>query len=403
MPVFRYQGRDRTGKQRAGRVTALNKKEAVGKVRESGIAVISIEELKGILYKEIQIGIAKKIKYQDLVIYIRQFSTLLKAGISIVEANSILAHQTSSKLLKKVLGDIGESLREGKPYTEAAEEHRRIFPPLYINMMRAGEAGGNLDEILERMADYYEKQNATRQKIKSALMYPAFVGVISIAIVIFLLSTVVPAFADMFSSFGGKLPLVTRIVIHLADFFKQFWWVFLLLALVLYIGVYFIRKNRDSKYYLDFVLLRIPLFGKLLQKAAIARMARTLASLFSSSVPILQSLTIVERIIGNEVHARVLNEAKFSIEKGQSISRPMESHWAFPPMVTSMISIGEKSGTIDVMLEKIASFYEAEVENATEQIKSLIEPIMIVLLAFMVGGIVAAIAVPMFSIFQQIQ
>ncbi|RFU71573.1 type II secretion system F family protein [Peribacillus saganii] len=402
MPVFRYQGRDKKGRKKAGRVTAENRREAVIKIREQGIAVISIEELTGLLYKEISVG-QKKVKNQDLVIYIRQFSTLLKAGITVVEATNILARQTASKVLKKTLEDVAVSLDEGKPYSEAAEAHRHIYPPLFINMMRAGEAGGNMDEILERMAVYFEKQYQTRQKVKSAMMYPATVGFISIVIVIFLLSTVVPAFADMFASFGGELPWITRAILGMGDFFQAFWWLFLLLFISAYLGIQYIRSNKRTKYYFDLFMLRVPLFGKLLQKAGIARMTRTLSSLFTSSVPILQSLAIVEKVIGNEVLARVMKESRTSIEKGQSISVPMERHWAFPPMVTSMIAIGEKSGTMDLMLDKVADFYEMEVDNATDQIKSLIEPLMIVLLSFVVGGIVAAIAVPMFSIFETIK
>ncbi|PLT32390.1 type II secretion system F family protein [Bacillus sp. V5-8f] len=401
MPVFQYQGRNKTGKRKSGKVMAENRKEAVLRLRESGVSVISINELNGILYKEISLG-GKKVKNKDFIIYLRQFSTLLKAGVPIVEATKILAQQTSSKVLKKTLAAVVQNLEEGKPYSDAAEEQNGAFPPLFTNMVRAGEAGGNLDEILERMAVYFEKQYRTRQKVKSAMMYPATVGIISIVIVIFLLSTVVPAFAGMFATFGGELPLITRIVMSLGSFFGSYWWVFLLLAIAVYIGVYLLISNRKTKYFLDYVLLKLPLFGSLLQKAQIARMTRTLSSLFSSSVPILQSIMIVERILGNEVLSKVLREARTSIEKGQSMAVPMEIHWAFPPMVTQMIAIGEKSGTLDSMLDRVADFYEMEVDNSTDQIKSLIEPMMIVFLAFVVGGIVGAIAVPMFSIFETI-
>lgn len=402
MPVFRYSGRDKKGKLKKGKLTAENKREAAAKLKENGIAVTSIEELKGILYKEIHLG-SRKVKHKDLVIYIRQFSTLIKAGITLVEATHLCSRQTASKLLRKSLEDIAMSLEGGKPFSEAAELHRKIFPPLFINLMRAGEAGGNLDEILERMAVYYEKQHHTRQKVKSALMYPLTVGMISALVVIFLLSTVVPAFADIFRSFGGELPLITKMVLGMGTAFMQFWWLlFLGVALILF-GIHFLRSDRRTKYYFDLFLLRTPLIGKLLQKAEIARMTRTLSSLFASSVPVLQSLAIAERIMKNEVLIKVIKDARVSIEKGQSISVPMERHWAFPPMVSHMIAIGEKSGTMDLMLDKVADFYEMEVENASDQIKSMIEPMMIVFLSFVVGGIVAAIAIPMFRIFETIQ
>ncbi|MGX2960740.1 type II secretion system F family protein [Peribacillus sp. JNUCC 23] len=402
MPVFHYQGRDRMGRKKQGKMTADTRKEAVTRLRETGIAVTSIDELKGILYKEISLG-RKSIKNRDFIIYLRQFSTLIQAGISVVEATKILAEQTSSKLLRKTLEHIVQSLEDGNPYSEGAEKQRNVFPPLFINMMRAGEAGGNLEEVLERMAVYFEKQYQTRQKVQSALMYPATVGCLSIIIIIFMLAKVVPTFANMFTSFGSELPFFTKLILNLGGFFERFWWVFLLLAVGLYIFIRYIRSNSEMKYYLDYWLLRMPIFGQLIQKAEIARMTRTLSSLFKSSVPILQSLTMVEKILGNEVLTKVMKQSRLSIEKGESMAIPMERHWAFPPMVTQMIIVGEKSGTLDVMLDRVADFYEMEVDNATNQMKSLIEPFLIIFLAVVVGGIVAAIAIPMFTIFNKIQ
>ncbi|WP_028392097.1 type II secretion system F family protein [Bacillus cihuensis] len=402
MPVFHYQGRDRAGRKKQGKVTADTRKEAVEGLRETGIAVTSIDELKGILYKEISLG-SKKVKNRDFIMYLHQFSTLIKAGISVVESTKILAEQTSSKLLRKTLENIVLSLEEGNPYSEGAEKQRNVFPPLFINMMRAGEAGGNLEEVLERMAIYFEKQYQTRQKVQSALMYPVTVGCLSIVIIIFMLAKVVPTFANMFLSFGSELPFFTKLVLNLSGFFERFWWVFLLVAVSLYILIRSLKSKNDTKYYLDYGLLRLPIFGQLLQKAEIARMTRTLSSLIKSSVPILQSLTMVEKILGNEVLIRVMKQSRHSIEKGESMAIPMEKHWAFPPMVTQMIAVGEKSGTLDVMLDRVADFYEMEVDHATNQMKSLIEPFLIIFLAVVVGGIVAAIAIPMFTIFNKIQ
>ena len=403
MAVFQYEGRDKTGKKKAGKINAENRKEALVTLRETGVAVIRIDELKGLLYKEISIGGKKKVKNRDFTIYLRQFATLLKAGISVVEANKILAEQTSNKILKKTLADLIHNLEAGRPYSDGAEKHPHVFPPLFINMMRAGEAGGNMDEILERMAVYFEKQYIASRKVKSALAYPASVGGITIIIIIFLLSTVVPTFANMFASFGGDLPLITKIVMKLGDIMKQVWWVFVLLAIGLYFGIVYIRSNHKTKYYFDYAMLKMPVIGKLLVKSQMALLTRTLSSLFSSSVPVLQSLTIVERVLGNEVISQVLKKSEDSIQQGQSITVPMEKHWAFPPMVTQMIAIGEKSGALDSMLEKVADFYEMEVDTATDQIKSLMEPMLIIFLAVAVGGIVLAIAVPMFSIFQTVQ
>ena len=400
MARFKYTGRDRSGK-RTGTITASTKREALEKLRTEGIRTTEILEIQeSLLTKEITIG--NPVKLQHLVIYLRQFATLLKAGVSVVESTKILAVQTESKALKKALIDIEQELREGNPLSHAAAKHSKIFSPMYINMIKAGEAGGNMDETLERLAEHFEKQYNTRKKIVAALSYPAVIGALAIIVVIFLLVAVVPTFVDMFADFGGELPGITKFVLNASEFMQSFWWLIILLSLGITLLIMVLKNNSQTKYYLDYALLRIPVFGKLLQKGAIARFARTLSSLFASSVPILQALSIVERVVENEVLAKVVRESRASLEKGQSLTGPMRNHWAFPPLVTQMISIGEETGSLDAMLSKVADFYEKEVENSTDQLKTLIEPLMIVLLAGLVGTIVVAIMVPMFEIFNQV-
>ena len=401
MTYYYYTGRDEKGKFTTGRIEADSELDVVYMLGQKGIAVISVKELSSILYKEIDV-LSPKVKSQEFVIYIRQFSTLLKAGISVVDSTSILAEQTNSKPLKKALLDVVEGLEEGNPFSDVASEHPRIFPALFINMMKAGEAGGNLDEILDRLAIYYEKQHETRQKVKSALAYPVVLGVIAIAIVIFLLSTIVPTFASMLQSFGGELPWITKFVLESAEWFTSYWWMVVLCFLLFPLFFIILKRNDRLKYYYDYGMLKLPIFGKLLQKAALARMTRTLSSLFSSSVPIIQSVGIVQKIVGNKVIEKVLDESRHFLERGDSMVIPMERHWIFPPLVTQMIAVGEKTGALDTMLDKVADFYETEVETATEQIKSMIEPLMIVMLSVIVGGIVASIAIPMFSIFENV-
>lgn len=400
MAYFKYRGRDKRGTLKVGRLKSISEREAREKLKNTGITVMKIEEMKGLLYKDLSIGTG--IKSKDFVIYLRQFATLLKAGISVVDATAILAEQTSSKQLQNALKGIEEELRAGNPFSEAAERNRKIFPPLFTNMTKAGEAGGNLDDILERLAHYYEKQHQTRQKVISALMYPAVVGAIALVVVVFLLSFVVPTFADMFQSFDAELPWLTQMVLSAGDVFKQFWWLLVVFVIGMIVGYKVIQENRKYKYYFDYFVLRIPVFGTMLQKAALARMTRTLSSLFSSSVPILQAISIVEKIVGNEVVAKVIRESRTALEKGESLAGPMEAHWIFPPLVTQMIRVGEKTGALDTMLDKFADFYEIEVDTATERIKSLIEPLMIVVLAGVVGIIVASIAIPMFEIFDSV-
>ena len=316
--------------------------------------------------------------------------------------HAILAVQTESKALKRALLEVEGDLRSGRPLSEATARHKKIFSNMFINMVRAGEAGGRIDETLDRLAVYYEKQHDTKQKVISALMYPAVLTVVAIGVVIFLLVSVVPTFVDMFNDFGGELPAITKFVMGASAFMQSYWWLVMLLAAGLVFAIMFLRNQKQSRYYFDYVLLRIPIFGKVLQKAVIARMTRTLSSLSASSVPILESMRIVEKVVDNEVIAKVIRESHDSLEQGQSLTLPMKSHWVFPPLVSQMIAIGEESGSLDAMLSKVADFYEKEVETTTDRLKSLIEPTMIIIIAALVGTIVLAIMVPMFEIYQYV-
>ncbi|WP_043934229.1 type II secretion system F family protein [Bacillus sp. EB01] len=399
MARFKYEGRDRRG-SRQGVINAVSKREALLKLKEDGVRVVDISEVpETLLTKDITIG--NPVKLEHFVIYIRQFATLLKAGVTVVDATAILSQQTESKPLRKALLSIESELREGHPLSQALTKHKKIFTPMFVNMLRAGEASGNLDGTLERLAQHFEKQHHTKQKIVSALSYPAVIGFIAVGVVIFLLVSVVPTFVDMFDGMNAELPGITKFVLSASDFVQQFWWLLLLLGVFVSGALLVMKRNKDTKYYLDYALLRMPIFGKLLQKAALARLTRTLSSLFSSSVPILQAMSIVENVVENEVIARVVKKSRDSLEKGQSMTIPMDEHWAFPPLVTQMISIGEQTGSLDAMLDKVAEFYEKEVDTGTDRLKSLIEPLMIVVLAGLVGTIVLSIMVPMFEMFNQ--
>jgi type IV pilus assembly protein PilC len=402
MPQFKYEGRNIKGRRQTGTITSPSKRDAIIKLRQKGIKVLDIQEVpQTLLNKEITFG--NPVKLQDFVIYLRQFATLLRAGVSVVDSTRILASQTESKALKKALADIEEELRSGNPLSMAAAKHNRIFPPMFVNMVKAGEAGGNMDETLERLADHFEKVHRTRQKIVSALAYPVIVGIIAIGVVIFLLIAVVPTFVQMFADFHAELPAITKFVLKASEIMQVYWWLVVLAMIGLYVLFSILKKQKTTKYYIDYAMLRMPIFGKLLQKAVLARMSRTLSSLFSSSVPILQALAIVQNVVENEVIAKVIKESSESLERGQSLTEPLKKHWAFPPLVTQMIAIGEETGSLDAMLSKVADFYEAEVETATDRLKSLIEPIMIVFLAGIIGTIVTSIIVPMYEIFNHIQ
>ncbi|WP_280769783.1 type II secretion system F family protein [Salipaludibacillus daqingensis] len=401
MPQYKYKGKLKNGLKKEGTITGQTKKHVIEKLRSQGVALASVDQMESTFFnKEITFG--NPVRLQDFVLFLRQFSTLLNSGVSLRDATAILAKQTSSKALGRALEQVEEELVEGRPFSEAAAQHRKVFPMIFIHMVRAGEASGSLDETLDQLALQFEKQHETRQKVKAAMAYPMIVGLVAIAVVIFLLSSVVPTFASMLSDVGGELPAITLFVLGASNVVANLWWLIVLIFVLVALIIWGVMQKPDTKYYVDYALLKMPIFGPLLQKAALARMTRTLSSLFSSSVPILQSLQMVEKIVQNEVIARSLKKSREALESGQRLTEPMKKHWVYPPLVVQMISIGEETGSLDEMLTKVAQFYEKEVEYATDKLKSLIEPIMIVLLAVIVGTIVISIIVPMFQIYSEI-
>lgn len=399
MTIFRYSGRTKTGAPKKGIIEAPNKKVAMEKLRAQGINARELQESNSILHKDIAFG--TKVKHQEFVIYCRQYATLIRAGVPVVEATHILGEQTRSKPLKRALMQVEEDIRNGMAFSDAAGKHPKVFPLLFVNMMRASEATGNVDDTLDRLASTLEKQYNIKKKIQSAMTYPAILSLLTLVVGMFLMVFIVPTFMDAFKEMNLEMPLITVIVVGISDWLIQFWYLVILGLLVLVVGLhYFYKNNKEFHYAVNVFLLRMPIFGQLLQKDIIARMTRTLSTLFSSSVPILQALTIVEKVGGNPVMGKVVLEARDNLEKGGTLSEPLEKSWLFPPLVTQMTSIGEKTGSLDYMLEKIADFYEEEVNRAVDTMKSLIEPLMIVVLALVVGVIVAAIFLPMFQLYE---
>lgn len=400
MARFKYEGRDRK-RVRAGVVVAGNRREAVEKLRDDGVRVIEIREIaETALQKDIVLG--NPVKRDQFIMFLRQFSTLMRAGVTIVDSVKILSQQVESKALRKTLVNIDEDLRKGNSLSDSLRKHPKIFEPLTINLIKAGELSGNIDESLDRLATYYDKAYQTRQKVKSAMSYPLVVGVLAIGVVIFLLSSIVPMFAEMFEGFGGELPMLTQMVMLASDLVQQYWYLLVLAGFGIAATIWMMKRSEQGKMILDTMLLRMPIFGRMLKKSALARMTRTLSSLFSSSVPILQALTMVEKVVGNAVMSKVILAARDNLERGGSLTEPMKNHWAFPPLIPHMILIGEQTGSLDHMLDKVADFYEKEVEAETDRLKALIEPLMIVVLAALVGTIVMSIMLPMFEMFQNI-
>lgn len=400
MQYFKYVGRTEKGYLKRGTIQSKSRNQAIIDLKAQGIQPRELTETKpSIFTTDISIG-NNAVKHRDFIIFCRQFATLIRAGITIVDATNILAHQTDSKGLKKALLLVESELRDGRSFSEAVKSHPKIFPTIFVHMIEAGEMTGNLDETLDRLATYFEKQYNIRKKVQSTMAYPIVLTFVIIAVVIFLMLAIIPNFLSMFEQMGSELPFVTQLVVNMSNFVQQSWWVLLsILLVVIGIFIYLYRQNKAFNYSVHVMLLRMPIFGQLLQKSAIARMSRTLASLFSSSVPILQALGIVSKVVNNPVIGKVVLEARENLESGQSLSEPLKKSWVFPPLVSHMTAIGEETGSLDYMLEKIADFYEEDVDRTVDTLRTLIEPLMIILLAGVVGFIVLSIMVPMLSIF----
>ncbi|WLD92249.1 type II secretion system F family protein [Alkalihalobacillus sp. AL-G] len=401
MATFSYIGRDQSGRKTSGQINAETRVNAITVLKEKGIATTEINEYKqNVFTKEITITTA--LKPRELVIFLRQFAALLEAGVSVVQSVQILQEQSEQKSLTRVLTTIQEQVQQGESLSNAMGTHVKFFPPMVIQLTRVGEVSGNLDEAMSRLADYFEKRYEMRQKVISALTYPALLGMVAIAVLNVMLYIVIPRFTSMYANTGKELPELTQAVIALSEFGNRYWWGTLLAIGIFFIGLLMCLKNDTSRFYIDYAILKVPILGRILQKTLIIEFSRTLSSLFTSSVPILQSMTITQNIINNTVYKRMIGEAFASVEEGNSMTVPMKRHRVFPPLVLHMISIGEQTGNLDVMLMKITTFYEAEVEHITERLQALLEPILILILSVVVGIIVLSVVLPMFDLYQNI-
>jgi len=372
-------------------------------LRQQGLLVIDVKE-QGAAQKDI-LEPFKRVKLADLVVFTRQFATMINAGLPIVRALYVLSEQTDNKKLKDVLDDVRKEVEAGLALSESLEKHPKVFTKLYVEMVRAGEIGGILDDVLLRVAFQLEKDQDLRRKVKSAMTYPTVVLVLAILAASFMLIFIVPIFAKMFEDLGGDLPIPTKVAMTLSDILTSPFGVLLYVAAGA--AVFFLlrwKKTENGRKAIDPLLLKIPVkIGDIIQKVALARFARTLGTLSAAGVPILQSLEITATSSGNYVIEKALLKSRDAIREGLPIYYPLEDEKVFPPMVTRMIAVGEETGDIDGMLTKIAEFYESEVDAAVKALTSIIEPLMIVVVGGIVGGIIVAMYLPMFKIFELIE
>ena len=400
MPVFTFTGTDAQGKRISGERLGDSKAAITMQLRRERITPGAIKE-KGKEFALPKIGTGK-VPVKDLAVFFRQFSVMIDAGLPLVQCLEILAANQENLFFQKCLTGVRTSVEGGSTLSNAMRQHPKIFDDLTTNMIEAGEAGGILDTILQRLATYVEKSVKLKTAVKSALIYP--VSVISIACLVVgaLLKYVVPIFANMFASMSVDLPLPTRIVIHLSNFVRDWWWVVIALLVVAFFGIKAVRKDPKGRYAIDKFMLNLPVVGEVLRKIAVARFTRTLGTLITSGVPILEGLAITARTSGNAVLEVALMKVRKSVEEGRTIVDPLKESGVFPNMVTQMIGVGEATGAMDAMLQKIADFYEDEVDAATKNMLTLLEPIMIGFLGIVVGGIVISLYMPLFSMISKL-
>jgi type IV pilus assembly protein PilC len=400
--TYSYRVRDRQGKIITGKLEADNETSVSQRLREMGYFVIGVEEEKISLRKKEMHIFKPKVKGKEITVFTRQFATMINAGLPLVKCLNILAEQTDSPVLTEVIADVQHEVEMGRSLSEALAKHPDTFKELYTSMVKAGEIGGVLDDVLLRIASTLESEDEIRRRIKAALTYPIAMFAISILLLVVMLVFVVPGFEKMFNDIGANLPFLTKIIMSISHFLVS--WKGGLFIIALIIGFVYLRrwmKSPSGRKKVDTVKLKIPVFGSLFHKMSLSRFSRTLGTLVASGVPILQALEITSKTVGNVLMAEAVDNVRAGVKEGDSIARPLGQSPLFPPMVTQMLAIGEETGALDTMLNKVSDFYDSEVAATVEALTSLLEPLLIVFLGVVVGTIVIALYMPIFSLITQ--
>jgi len=403
MPQFKYTARNATGKTVQGTMEAAMQRVVVDKLRSDRMAILSINEVKAKAgasgesafqkFKEMFKGVNPK----DLVIFSRQLATMVSAGVPIVQGLTILCDQIPSPVFKKIITAIRSDIESGIAIADAMKKHPKAFSELYVSMIRAGETGGVLDTILERLSSYLESAEELKGKVKGAMVYPAVICGVAMSVTVFLLVAVIPTFKTVFSSFGGNLPFPTQILLMVSDFLQQQFYILAALPVILFITIKKMYGTESGRTAIDRLLIKLPVIGDLLKKVAVSKFTRTLGTLIKSGVPILQALDTVAKTSGNKIVENAIMKARESIREGEKIADPLKESAIFPPMVIQMISVGEETGNLEIMLNKIADFYDQEVDTAVKAMTSLIEPLIICVMGVVVGAIVICMFLPIFQ------
>ena len=396
--TYNYKVRDRTGNVVTGELVADSEGLVVAKLREMGYTPIQVDKQKtGGMKMEINLR-PGHVKLKELAVFSRQFATMVNSGLPILRSLAILAEQTESKELAKVIGEVRVDVEQGSSLSQAIVRHPKAFNDLYIAMVKAGEAGGVLDMVLLRVAEQIEKEVSLRHRIKSAMTYPVVVVIMVTLIMMAMLLFVVPQFQAIYSQLGGVLPFPTRILLGISNGVRKYWFIVLGAGIGGVIALKRYKKTENGRAKIDAIMLKIPVFGGLFHKTALSRFASTLGMLMKAGVPILQALDIVTETVNNRVISRAVVDVQSSVREGESIARPLGKHPVFPPMVVQMLAVGEETGAVDAMLEKVSEFYDDEVTATVDALTSLIEPLLIAFIGGAVGAAVIALYMPMFNI-----
>jgi type IV pilus assembly protein PilC len=396
MPVFLWEGQVRKGEKKKGEIEAANEAALRGILRRQGLTSITVKQKPKDLSEYLPF-LKQKVKQKEVVIFARIFATMINAGLPLIQCLELLAQQEQNKTFAQIITAIKEDIEGGSTLSDALRKYPNIFDDLFVNLVAAGESGGILDVILQRLSNYMEKAMKLKSKVKGAMTYPASVLVISIAVVALLLVKVIPVFQKMFEGFGGELPGPTQFLISLSQYAQKY---FVVAIIALAIVVYAFRryyKTEKGTLLIDGLILKSPVFGPLLKKVAVARFTRTMATMMTSGVPILEGLAIVSKTAGNKIVENALIRVRKSISEGKTIAEPLLETGIFPPMVVQMIAVGEATGALDAMLSKIADFYDDEVDAAVDAMTALLEPFMMVFLGGVVGGMIIAMYLPIFK------
>lgn len=401
MAVYKCSVMDHTGKRRKINSIADSRSEVIEYLKQSNYIIIDVKKTKSFL----KLNMIKypKIKSKDLSVFCRQIYTMLKAGVTIVNSLEILKQQTENKNFAKIIGQMYKDLQKGNTFSEVLQNQNNVFPAIFINMVEAGESSGNIDVIMNRLSNHFEKEYKIENKVKSAMAYPLLLAIICIAVVIFMLTTIMPTFVGIYSSSGVELPKITQVMIAMSEALKNYWYIFVLGIAAMILAVSAISKNENVNLKKDYYKLKIPLVKNLAIKVAASRFTRTLSTLMGSGVHLLQALETVSGVTGNTYIGSKIMEARDDVKRGLALSQHLRQQEIFPPMVHYMIKVGEDSGFIEEILDKTADFYDEEVDTAVTQLTTIIEPIMIVLMAIIIGFIVIAMITPMFDMIKTVQ